>query len=116
MRGEKSSTWKGGRFKSPDGYIYIYIGKDDFFSPMATSSRHRWGGYILEHRLVIAKYLKRCLDKTELVHHKDGDRQNNIISNLVLSSKKKHPQGYSLGYKQGFADAEKLYGGKNDLS
>lgn len=39
---------------------------------------------ILEHRLVMAKKLKRPLKKEEIVHHIDGNRTNNKISNLYL--------------------------------
>lgn len=41
----------------------------------------RW---ILEHRYVMEKQLGRPLTSDESVHHKDGDRLNNVISNLEL--------------------------------
>jgi hypothetical protein len=41
-------------------------------------------GCVAEHRLVIEKYLNRYLKPTEVVHHRDGNRQNNAIANLEL--------------------------------
>jgi len=41
-------------------------------------------GYVREHRLVMEKKLGRFLQPTEVVHHKDDNRQNNDPSNLEL--------------------------------
>jgi len=41
-------------------------------------------GYVMEHRLVMGRALGRPLAATESVHHKDGDRTNNDLSNLQL--------------------------------
>ena len=66
-RGENHYKWKGGRNKTKAGYVSIRIYPDDFFYPMADSN-----GHVLEHRLVVAKALGRCLQSWELVHHKRG--------------------------------------------
>lgn len=65
--GEEHNSWKGGRMKTRDGYVLIWVGKNDFFSPMANKN-----GYILEHRLIMARHLNRCLLPWEVVHHKEG--------------------------------------------
>jgi hypothetical protein len=89
-RGINSSNWKGGRYNTAEGYIERMLQPDDFFYSMARKS-----GYILEHRLVMAKSLGRCLLKIEKVHHINGIRDDNRVSNLELIS----PVNHTL-YKQ----------------
>lgn len=73
---ENHGSWKGGRSKTEGGYILV---KSDDYPTMQNRA-----GYILEHRLVMAKYLERPLEKIETVHHIDGDKENNNIVNLQL--------------------------------
>ncbi len=77
--GDKSSLWKGGRFKHSENYINIRVREDDFYYPMATKD-----GYVMEHRLVMARYLNRCLLSWEIVHHINGIRYDNRLENLQL--------------------------------
>ena len=65
--GAKARGWKGGRTKDSKGYILVKLQPDDFFYPMAD---HR--GYVLEHRLVVATALGRCLHSWEIIHHRRG--------------------------------------------
>ncbi len=52
-------------------------------------------GFVVEHRLVMEEHLGRFLvPKKELVHHIDGVRDNNDISNLKLTSPIEHPKGH----------------------
>ena len=93
--GEKSHNWKGGRQTNPHGYVQIKINSDNPFFSMARNK-----GYIFEHRLVMAQSLGRCLSKSEMVHHFNGDTSDNRIENLRLTDRKNH----RLKHKDTFDD------------
>lgn len=84
-RGEVHHSWKGGRRKQggkgENQYIGVKLQPTDFFYPMATKS-----GYVMEHRLVMARHLKRHLLPWEIVHHRYGNRTDNRLENLELIS------------------------------
>lgn len=74
-------TWKGGRHKSREGYIFIRCPDHPYVHT---------NGYVAEHRLVMEKYLGRYLLPWEHIHHIDGIRDHNDISNLELISPENH--------------------------
>lgn len=78
--------WKGGRIKVR-GYIRVLLQPKDPSYLMADK-----GGYVLEHRLVMARHLGRCLLPWELVHHKNHIKDDNHIENLQLVSRDGHRQ------------------------
>jgi len=96
QRGATSPSWKGGKFKQ-DGYVNLWLSPDNFFYPMANQDK-----YILEHRLVFAMALGRCLHSWEEIHHKNGIRDDNRWENLELTTKRGHSLSHSKGYKDGF--------------
>ncbi len=101
--------------KRQDGYLEVWISKDDFFFPMSAKSPSGNYGTIKEHRLVMAKHLGRCLQSWEIVHHKGiryagiENKQDNLVDNLELTGTNSehiidHSKGYKDGYHRGLAD------------
>lgn len=62
-----------------DGYRAVAIQANHPFASMRYET-----GFVLEHRLVMAKQLGRPLLASETVHHKNGVRHDNRIANLQL--------------------------------
>lgn len=82
LAGKNNGQWKGGRVKDKSGYIRIKNRKHPFCSST---------GYVWEHRLILEKKLKRYLRKDEVIHHLDGNKENNKKTNLLLcANQKKH--------------------------
>lgn len=67
-------------------YIYAVVPNH----PKATKR-----GYVLLHRVIMENYLGRLLNSNEIVHHKDGNKHNNTLSNLELMDSKEHNRMHS---------------------
>lgn len=63
------------------GYICVCIGS---------------GNNMLVHRLLMMYHLGRVLSSKELVHHRDGDILNCVLSNLSLTNKPRHTAYHKL--------------------
>ena len=74
MTGHRPFNWKGGRLVHK-GYVYILCKEHP------TSDRD---GYVPEHRIVMEKSIGHFLENGEVVHHKNGKRDDNRIENLAL--------------------------------
>jgi hypothetical protein len=70
-----SKSWKGGRKICGDGYIVVKKWNHPYCDVQ---------GYVLEHRLVMEKYLGRYLDPNEVIHHINKNKSDNRIENLML--------------------------------
>lgn len=62
------------------GYKYIYMPEH----PYCTKR------YVAEHRIVMEKHLGRYLTDNEVVHHLNGNKTDNDISNLIVLSISDH--------------------------
>lgn len=79
--GANNHKWKGGRFKTKDGYIMIKA------ESHPNANQH---GYMLEHRLLVEQSIGRVLKSDEDVHHINGIKDDNRIENLQLMKRKDH--------------------------
>jgi hypothetical protein len=84
MTGEKNPAWKGGvtYFKRKGKYANQKI--KYVICPQEFASMARKDGYVMEHRLNLAKAIGRALTRMECVHHVNHDATDNRLENLML--------------------------------
>lgn len=108
---EQAASWKGGSYVDAHGYRLINVrsGKDGAASG--------WSNYRKEHIVFVEKDIGRRLIRGEIVHHIDGDRLNNLLTNLWLSDHAGHRDAHQslqlLGYamvKAGLLSFDKANG------
>lgn len=79
--GNLAPNWKGGRKVSKKGYVMLYRPNYPYSMP---------NGYVYEHRYVMEKHLGRSLKHDEVVHHKNFNKHDNRLSNLMLLTNAEH--------------------------
>lgn len=79
--GSSNPMWRGGRWQNKEGYVLVKLPDN----PMANSA-----GYVHEHRLVMSLHIGRILTANEIVHHKNGIKNDNRIENLELTTQSIH--------------------------
>uniref|UniRef100_A0A6M3KF57 Putative homing endonuclease n=1 Tax=viral metagenome TaxID=1070528 RepID=A0A6M3KF57_9ZZZZ len=78
--GQEHPNWKGGTEINDSGYILQY----DNNHPKSHKNKVR------AHRLIMENYLGRYIDRSEVVHHINGNRTDNRIENLLLMTNSEH--------------------------
>lgn len=76
--------------KRKDGYVRITVDKKR----------------VLKHRLLMEKKLGRKLDVKELVHHIDGNNDNNSLDNLTIVNPSQHINLHRLDLHKGKANKD----------
>src|SRR5262245_26005102 len=79
--GKWSNRNKPGKYTTTKGYVLVR--KPDHPASGMT-------GDVMEHRLVMEAHLGRVLTKKEVVHHKNGRKDDNRLENLQLMTKTAH--------------------------
>jgi len=82
MKGANNPAWKGGvtMFRKKGNYANIrYLRAPDWAKPMA-----RKDGYVMEHRLIMARVCGFLLTREEVVHHRNHNLQDTTDANLEL--------------------------------
>lgn len=83
---EKRESWNKGKKFAPkntgssyintNGYSEVWVGKHTL--------PDKAGGYVREHRILKEIEMNRPLTGSELIHHVDGNKTNNKLSNLYV--------------------------------
>lgn len=82
LQSERNPDWKGGKTIS-QGYVEI--------SSRAIQPKRK-----REHQIVMESYIGRELKANEVIHHIDGNKQNNNINNLALMDRSAHARLHSI--------------------
>jgi len=89
------------------GETYIHKG----YRCIKTREGNGNNNFILEHRVIMEKFLGRPLKRTEIVHHKNGTRDDNRLENLEILTNIFHAHIHkpSEDTKKKMSDKRKAY-------
>src|SRR5690554_3194590 len=89
------------------GFIITHNGYKKVLEPDHPDADSK--GYVHEHRKVMAESLGRSLEDGEIVHHINGDKQDNRPENLEVTNRSEHAKAHAEAGEIGWA----LYHEKN---
>ena len=79
---EKHHFWGGGKIIDEEGYVLLRAEGHPRANPH--------GFYVPEHILVMERTLGRLIPVNEIVHHKNGNKQDNRPENLEVMTRTEH--------------------------
>ena len=96
--------WKIEKLVKKGEYMYAVV-KDH---PYRTKNN-----YVLAHRVIMENHLGRLLNNDEVVHHKDGNKLNNDLSNLEVMNAKEHVMKHQRLHGRKWAELQCPWCGKH---
>lgn len=81
IKGKNSNLWKRGLSRDKDGYLLIILPKHHFADSQGRIRLHRLV-YEIAYNCILLPWIE--------IHHRDGNLDNNSISNLIPLSKREH--------------------------